>query len=80
MASSETYEPIHAMDGMSYDQLGQLLSTAVNGALLKEGVDFQVFDPVDSGVFSMEDGISVNRTWLAESANKVTLIKFLKVS
>jgi hypothetical protein len=37
------------MDGMVYDQLGQLLSIPVDGLLLKEGVDFQTFDLVDNG-------------------------------
>jgi repressor of nif and glnA expression len=80
MASSDTFDPVHVMDGMSYDHLGQLLSTSVDGVLLKEGVDFQMFNPADSGVITMEDGISVNRTWLSDVSNVVTLVKFLKVS
>jgi len=65
---------------MSYDHVAQLLATPnVNGTLFEEGVDFQAFDLEDS-VFSMEDGIMVNSTWLSEFDNKVTLIKFLQVS
>jgi hypothetical protein len=67
------------MDGKSYDQLGQLLATPINGTFFKEGVDFQVFDIADSGVFTLEDGISVNSTWLSDISNKVTLVLFLKV-
>lgn len=80
MASSATFEPVNVMDGMTYDQLGQVLSTAVNGELLKEGVDFHALDLAASGVFSLEDGISVNRTWLSDISNEFTLVKFLKVS
>jgi len=79
LAKSESYsDPIHATGGMVYDQLGQLLATPLNGELLEEGVDFKVFDLVDVGVFTMEDGIVVNRTWLSDLKNQVTLVKFLK--
>ena len=80
LATSQTFDPVHVISGMSYDHVAQLLATPnVNGTLFEEGVDFQAFDLEDS-VFSMEDGIMVNSTWLSEFDNKVTLIKFLQVS
>lgn len=69
----------HVMHGMVYDQLGQMLSTVVNGSLYTEGDDFRVFNFADDGIFNMEDGLMVNRTWLQEPANEETLIRFIKV-
>eukprot|EP00873_Tetraselmis_striata_P037758 jgi/Tetstr1/458022/TSEL_044531.t1 len=68
----------HVMHGMVYDQLGQMLSTVVNGSLYTEGDDFRVFNFADDGIFNMEDGLMVNRTWLQEPANEETLIRFIK--
>jgi hypothetical protein len=80
LATSQTFDPVHVISGMSYDHVAHLLATPnVNGTLFEEGVDFQAFDLEDS-VFSMEDGIMVNSTWLSEFDNRVTLIKFLQVS
>jgi len=78
MASSDQFEPIHAMFGMSYDDVGQLLAIPVNGKLLEAGVDFQVFDPAALQISTIEGGIVVDRRWLSDATNKVTLVKFLK--
>eukprot|EP00951_Prasinocladus_malaysianus_P006566 scaffold46710_cov34-Prasinocladus_malaysianus.AAC.2 len=75
---SENYDPVHMQLGMTYDQLGQLLATPVKGQLLKENSDFKVFSPADSGVFTLEDGITVQKSWLNDPVNEATLVKFLK--
>ena len=69
------------MLGMVYDQIGQLLATVSpeTGELYREGIDFQVFNPIDEGTYNLEDGIMVNKTWLKDPVNEETLIRFLKV-
>jgi hypothetical protein len=80
LGTSESFDPVHAIGGMSYDHVGQLLATTVNGTLFEEGLDFHAFDLGLGGYLSMEDGIIVSNTWLSDAYNKVTLVKFLRVS
>lgn len=75
---SKSHVSAHITDGMVYDQMGQMLSTVIDGRLFKEGIDFKVFDFADDGIHNIEDGISVNRTWLAEHGSEETLVRFLK--
>lgn len=75
---SENFSPVHVMHGMVYDQVGQMLSTVSKGRLYKEGRDFKVFSFADDGIYSLEDGIMVSKTWLEEPENQETLVRFLK--
>ena len=76
---SEDNEPTHWMNGMSYDQLGQMLATVVDGRLYKEGTDFKVFKFSDDDIHSIEDGIMVDKAWLLSNPeNEETLVRFLK--
>eukprot|EP00951_Prasinocladus_malaysianus_P018812 scaffold151164_cov31-Prasinocladus_malaysianus.AAC.1 len=78
MDASDMYDPVHLMNGMTYDQLGQVLASPVNDELPVEGKDFKVFQLIDSGVYTLEDGIVVEKSWLADPANEEILVKFLK--
>lgn len=79
MGTSEDNEAAHIMHGMVYDQLGQMLSRVVDGRLYQEDVDFKVFDFADDGIYNVEDGLTVNKTWLAEPGSEETMVRFLKV-
>jgi len=70
----------HLMHGMVYNQIGQLLAYKLDGRLLVMGEDFLVFNPEEDGdVVFVEDGITVNKTWVDQGGNSQILVRFLKV-
>jgi len=69
----------HVTHGLSYDQVGQLLASVINNRLLVMNEDFYVFNPTEnSRVVHVEDGLTVNKTWVDQGENWKILVRFLK--